>query len=123
VSVDVIPSECDAAIQIYCPIFGKCICRFYALDEMINIVFTDIFDSKIVDDKGEQNGLSLVVPKAGHVHTFRIPEWSQFSLKALVCQNASLWEAPHGSSHFDVNVAVVCVLVQVVLLHRPSREI
>jgi hypothetical protein len=90
---------------------------------MIDIVFTDIFDSEIVNNEGEQNRSSLVVPKAGHVHTFRIPKWGQLSLKALVCQNASLWEARHGSSHFDVNIAIVCVLVQVVLLHCLIREI
>jgi hypothetical protein len=90
---------------------------------MIDTIFTDIFYSKIVNDKGEGNRSSLVFPKAGHVHTFSISEWGQLSPKALVCQNASLWEAPHSSLHFDVNVAIVCVLDQIVLLHRPSREI
>jgi hypothetical protein len=66
---------------------------------MIDIIFTDIFYSKIVDDEGEQNRLSLVFLKAGRVHTFSISKWDQLSPKVLVCQNASLWEAPHGSLH------------------------
>ncbi len=73
-SIDVIPFECDAAIQISCPIIGKCICQFYALDEMIDIVFTDIFDSEIIGGECERNRSSFVVPKAGRIHTFIIPK-------------------------------------------------
>lgn len=49
----VVPIQSYTAVQVPCPIFSESIVLLKAFDEMINLSFVRVFDSKIVHDKGE----------------------------------------------------------------------
>jgi hypothetical protein len=53
----VIPIQFDPAVEIAHPILGQCILGFESFDEMINVFLALIFDSKIIDNKGEGDRL------------------------------------------------------------------
>ncbi len=60
----VIPIQFDPTVEIPRPILGECILGFESFDEMINVALALVFDSKIVNNKGEGDRLRGVFPKA-----------------------------------------------------------
>ncbi len=118
--IDVIPFKCDAAIQISCPIFSKCICCFDARDKMIDIVLLTYFTPKSSTMRVNEIGQVLCFQRPGVFTHSVYPNGASLLRRRLFAKNASLWEALHGLLHFDVNIAIVCMLDQVVLLH-PSQ--
>jgi hypothetical protein len=49
----VIPIQFYPAVEIACPILDECILGFESFDEMINVFLALIFDSNIINNKGE----------------------------------------------------------------------
>ncbi len=49
----VIPIQFDSTVEIARPILGECILGFESFDEMVNVFLALIFDSKIINNKGE----------------------------------------------------------------------
>ena len=66
---------------------------------MVNVIFIDIFDAKIVDHQCEQDGSCFVMPQSWGMCTFVIPKGRKFAVEVFVCQNAGLWQAPHCLLH------------------------
>ncbi len=48
--MDIIPFQGDPAVQFSHPIHGKHICRFYTVNEVIDIMFTHILYPKIINN-------------------------------------------------------------------------
>ncbi len=48
--------------------------------------------------------------------------WEESFAEELVGKDASLGNAPYGSSHFKVNETVECMRVHVILLINPLRK-
>ncbi len=89
---------------------------------MLGMFFTRVFDSKIVNHKGEYNRSGLVVPNAWCVYVFVIPMRFESLAQLLVCQNTCLWEARDCMLDFQKYKAIVCVNVQIILCFDPLRE-
>ena len=61
---DVIPGELYAAVKIAVPILAQFfVFSLYCRDQMLNIFFSFIFDSEIIDNEGERNGTGSMFPK------------------------------------------------------------
>ena len=52
-SVDVVPVECDSAVEFADPIFSDAVVFYDAVAEMISVLLANILDSKSVRHKGE----------------------------------------------------------------------
>jgi hypothetical protein len=49
----IIPTQFNPTVEIACSILGECVLGFDSFDEIINVFLVLIFDSKIVNNKGE----------------------------------------------------------------------
>jgi hypothetical protein len=68
--------------------------------------FSDVFDTKIVDNQRERDWLCFMFPQAGSIVTFLITMREETLLKELVGEDTCLGKAPHGAPHFEVNKSI-----------------
>ncbi len=80
------------------------------------MLFTQIFNSKIIHHKGEVNWVGFMFPKPGSVDTLVIPMGGESLLQESVGQTPHLGESPHSSSDLQENKAVSGMNIQIVLL-------
>ncbi len=85
VALDVIPFECDAAVECSVPIFFEGIVRAEGMDEVVSMFFVVIFDAKIIDREGELNRSCDVLPKAWCVRDFEVSKRAKALTEELVC--------------------------------------
>ena len=60
--LSVIPLEVDSSIQITLPIFGDVVVFLEGIAQVSGVPFTDIFDTKVVDDEAEDDRTPFVTP-------------------------------------------------------------
>ena len=58
---------------------------------MVGVVFMDVFDSKVIYDKGECDGAGNISPQTGRVGYFEIYVWGEVFLQGCVCEFDGLW--------------------------------
>jgi hypothetical protein len=80
------------------------------------VVFTNVFDAKVVDNKGELDGTGLVFPKAWCVVGWDVAECSQVFSQFVVGDDAGLGEAVRAFVDLGVNIPVVNEGEEVVLV-------
>ena len=56
VSCVVIPGQSEAAVEGAVPFSGDCVELAQCVDEMLGVVFADILDAEVIDNKGERDG-------------------------------------------------------------------
>jgi hypothetical protein len=111
----VIPIQFDAAVVVTCTILGKGIYCFNRCNQMVNILLTLVYHSKIVNNKVEDDGAHHVFPEAWGILAFVITVGGETLAKELVGKDASLRQFPDGFSHLEVDVASNDLLLEVVL--------
>ena len=63
------------------------------LDEVVSVLFADVLDPKVVNDKGENNGLGDMLPeRRGYRHRGEA-EMGEVSFESIVGNAAGLLEA------------------------------
>jgi hypothetical protein len=118
----VIPTQFDPAVEIAHPILGECILGFDSFDEMINVFLALIFDSKIVDSKGEGDRLRGVFTKAPGIFAFIISVRGKTLTQELVCKDAGLRQTPDGLAHLEINVSTDNFVKEVILGDNPRGK-
>ncbi len=58
--------------------------------EVLGVLLTDVFDSKVIDDQGEHNGTPLVFPQTGSGLALRVAMFLQSFGKELLCDDPRL---------------------------------
>ncbi len=58
----VIPFEFYSAVQVARPVFNEFVFFANAFDEVVGMLLSHIFDTEIVDNKGESDGTPFVSP-------------------------------------------------------------
>ncbi len=76
----VVPIECDAKIPSFFLVFFNFVVLLKCLDEVVDISFVNVFNTEIVHDQCEADGLPVVFP---------VP-WCDFAL-AVSCLKQSLF--------------------------------
>ena len=117
-----IPNQYDATIEVAHPILGKVVFCFNPCNQMVNILLTLVFNSKVVDNEGEGDGARCVFPEARCTLAFVITVWGETLSKELVGKDTSLKQHPDGFSHLEVDVASNDLLLEVVLGDDPRRK-
>ena len=84
-ALDVIPFECDAAVECSVPILFEGIVCAEGVDEVVSMFLVIIFDSKIIDREGELNGSCEVLTKFWHVRDLKVSKRAQALSEELVC--------------------------------------
>ncbi len=73
---------------------------------MVDVFFSNIFDTKIVNNQCERDRPCFMFPQAGSIVTFVITVREEMLSKELVGKDTCLGEAPHGAPHFEVNKSI-----------------
>ena len=60
---EVIPSEVDAGIEVSIPVLGECVVIADGVAEMMGMLKANIFDTKVISNKGENGRVPFVVPE------------------------------------------------------------
>ena len=77
-----------------------------ALDQMVGMLFADVFDAKVIHDEAEADWAPLV-PKAGSVAYRGVTIASQEVDELLFSKYARLWKAIHAAVYFGIDFAFV----------------
>ena len=73
---------------------------------MVNFLFSDIIDTKIVDDERESDGLSGVLPERRSSGNRDESKMGKMSFESVVGDAACLFEAWHAFADLEVNPSV-----------------
>ena len=88
------------------PVDGDGVEFLEGLDEVVGVIFSDVLDSKVVNDKGENDGLGDVLPYCrGYAHRGKT-EMGEVSFELVVGNTAGFLEAGHAFSDLEVDPAV-----------------
>jgi hypothetical protein len=115
----VIPFQLDAAVQVPSPILSKFVFFFQALNEVLRVLLTDIFYSKVINYTCECDGSPFMSLQSLSVAALVIAVEGKPCLEEFVCKYSSLWETPNCTLQASVYLAFVCVPVELVLLFDP----
>jgi hypothetical protein len=78
---------------------------------MSDIVFIDVFDSEIVNDKGETDGPPIVSPETWGELALLVYCDNQPFFEEFLCNDSCLGEPIHASAHLTEHVPVVVDLI------------
>jgi hypothetical protein len=88
---------------------------------MVEVIFVDVLHTKIVDDKGEADGMPIIPPASWCDNALAVTCFVKTFGDEVLRNDAGLWEAVHSTSHFSENIAThvhfvtECVFVNDVL--------
>ena len=86
------------------------------------MLFTNIFDSKIIDDKAECDCMGNVFPWSEGVGYFIVSLWGDLLLEVLVREATCLRQAVNATSDFQINETICLFIIQVVLVNDVLGE-
>jgi hypothetical protein len=78
---------------------------------MSDIVFIDVFDSEIVNDKGETDGPPIVSPETWGELALPVSCDNQPFFEEFLCDDSSLGEPVHASANLAEHVPIVVDLL------------
>ena len=116
-TVDVVPLDCEAAILASFPVFGDFVELVEGEQQVVHVGFVGVFNTEVVDHKGEGKGAGGVFPQAGSERNRCVPMRCQVLDEAVVGDAAGLGKAVHAFPNFDVDVSIVDKGGEVVLGH------
>ena len=76
------------------------------MDEVVGVLFSDVLDAKVVNNKGEKDGLGVVLPQRRGSRYRGETKLGMVSFESVVCDVAGLLEAGHAFSYLEVDPAV-----------------
>jgi hypothetical protein len=94
------------------------------LQEVLGVLLTGVFDSKVVDDQRERNGTPLVLPQTGSGLALRIAMFLQSFGEEFLCYDPRLGESVHALADLAVHVSIRgCDVAQFVVLDDIVRHV
>ncbi len=109
VTLIIIPLEVDATVEVADAVLNNFVgFRPQGVVEVLESVFLDIFDSKVVNGEIEPERAGFVFPQAWSVGLFVVPVVGEAFLKEFVGKDAGLRETVHSFLNFHVDVTVKC---------------
>jgi hypothetical protein len=72
---------------------------------MVDIVFVDVLHTKIINNKGETDGVLVMMPVSWCDSALAVSCFVKAFGEEFLPNDASLWEAVHSTLHFAENIA------------------
>ena len=88
------------------PVNGDDVQFFLGLDEVVGVLFANILDTKVVDNKGEIDGLGGVLPERRSYGNRGESKMVNMRFEPVIGDAASFFEAGHAFADIEVNPAV-----------------
>ncbi len=118
----IIPIQFDATVEVAQPILGKSIFCFNHCNQMVHVLLTLVFHTKIIDNEGGGDGMHNVFPETQGILAFIITMGGETLANELVGKDASLWQSLDGFSHLEVDVASNDLLLEVTFGDDSGQE-
>ena len=111
----IVPFEVDATEAFAFPVnVNLLIMLAEALNQMVGMLFANVFDAKVIDNKAEADWVPLVAPKARTVSYGGVTIVAQEIDELLFGKYARLWKAIHAMVYFSIDFAFVGNCVKIV---------
>ena len=106
--IGIVPFEVDAEEVFAFPVnVNFLIMVAEALDQMVSMLFANVFDAEVIHNEEEADWVPLVVPKAGSVSYGGVTIVAQEADELIFGEYARLWKAVHAMAYFSVDFAFV----------------
>jgi hypothetical protein len=90
-SSGVVPVQSKPTVELAFPVGCDGVEGLKGSYKMFSMTAPDVFDPKVIYDKGESNGTGLVAPEAGRLVGWVIAEGGEMLGESLVSEDAGLW--------------------------------
>ena len=94
----IVPVNGDSAVERNSSVDGYGVEFLEALDEVVGVLFVDVLDPKVINDKGENDGLGGVLPELRGSGNRDEAKMGEVSFESFVDDDAGLFEARHAFS-------------------------
>ena len=89
---------------------------------MVGMLFANVFDGEVIDNKAEADWVPLVAPKARSVLYGGVTIVAQETDELLFGKYARLWKAIHAVAYFNIDFAFVGNFVKIVKINDFQRD-
>ena len=113
----VVPGNIKSTEEGTGPVDGDGVQCFEGLDEVVGILLAGVLDPKVVDNKGENDGLGGVLPERRISGNRGKSKMGKVSFEPVIDDAAGLFEARHVFSDLEVNLAIRTECAEVVLVN------
>ena len=107
----VVPIKCDAKIPSSFPVFFNFVVLLKCLDEVVDISFVNVFNTKTVHNQCEADGSPVMSPVPWRDFALAVSGLVKSLGEEVLRNDAGLRQAVHSLSHFTENISVCIHLV------------
>ena len=111
----IVPVNGESAEEGTSPVDGDGVEFLEGLDEVVGVLFSDVFDTKVVYNEGEEYGFGVVIPQCWGSGYRGETELDEVSFESVVGDATGLLEAGHAFLDLKVDPAVGTQSVEAVL--------
>ena len=115
-AVHVVPLDLEAEIEIAIPVSRDLVLRVEDIPEMLSVLTADVFDTKVVNHKGETDRAGDVGEQTGRVGRGGVAMGREVGKEGVIGEAAGLREAVHAATDLGVDITVVHKGAEVVVL-------
>jgi hypothetical protein len=106
-AIDVVPIEGETTVFGSCPIGGDGVLGLEAVQEMLGMLPTHVFDTEVVHDQAKDDRAGVMAKQARSVRTGGVAPCCQMLLKAGVGDDACLRYSIHALPNFDQDTVMM----------------
>ena len=116
VAMRVIPGNGEAKVRCTGPVNCDGVAGAERVDEVLRVLLINVFHPKVINNKGEGDGRSVVGPQGRGMLAGGISEFGKVCCELVVGKLAGLLKAWHALPNFNIDPIVASELKKVVLL-------
>ena len=100
---DVVPVNCDAYVAGAGPMGCDFVVLLYRCKEMLWVLFAEIYDTKVINHKGELNGSPFVGPQSWDQLALTVPVDVEAVFEEFIGKETCLWKSIHAKVDKDID--------------------
>ena len=105
VSFVVFPVEVHAYVKLAFPVSGDFLMVLDGVDEVVGVIFVEVFYTEVVDAESEGGLASFVFPESWcELHWF-VSVWAEFCDELFECYDSGFFKAVHAATDFEIDVS------------------
>ena len=106
----IIPFEIDSCKFLALPIGGDCVVFLQYFLKMLDMLFSDIFDSKVINDEDEHDWSPLVTPQSHCGRCFIVSSFVEAGAQEIICKFTTLRESIATADDLKVDPTIMYVV-------------
>ena len=119
----IVPGAVYACIYISFTFPGDVIMFLEDIADTMNMLFTHIFDAKVIYNESKYNRMPFFSPKAWCGETLVLTMFDKMFLKEVYGKYFRLWESINDTANFEVDPTITHVFVKVLFINKFLRNV